>query len=61
MGSSYVHVKSPSPRLRRIALGTGAVTLIGAMAVGLVLLLVASIRNSWDLIVFYAQRTDRPG
>jgi hypothetical protein len=36
------------------------VTLIGAMAVGLVLLLVASIRNSWDLIVFYAQRTDRP-
>jgi hypothetical protein len=30
------------------------------LAVGLVLLLVASIRNSWDLIVFYAQRTDRP-
>ena len=43
-----------------ILLGTGAATLIGAMAVGLVLLLVASIRNSWDLIVFYAQRTDRP-
>jgi hypothetical protein len=31
------------------------------LAVGLVLLLVASIRNSWDLIVFYAQRTDGPG
>jgi hypothetical protein len=30
------------------------------LAVGLVLLLVASIRNSWDLIVFYAQHTDRP-
>ena len=30
------------------------------LAVGLVLLLVASIRNSWDLIVFYAQRTDGP-
>jgi hypothetical protein len=28
-----------------------------AFAVGLVLLLIASIRNSWDLIVFYAQRT----
>ena len=32
-----------------------------ALAVGLVLLLVASIRNAWDLIVFYAQRTDGPG
>lgn len=31
-----------------------------ALAIGLVLLLVSSIRNSWDLIVFYAQRTDRP-
>jgi hypothetical protein len=31
------------------------------LAVGLVLLLVASIRNAWDLIVFYAQRTDGPG
>jgi hypothetical protein len=30
------------------------------LAVGLVLLVVASIRNSWDLIVFYAQRTDGP-
>ena len=30
------------------------------LAVGLVLLVVASIRNAWDLIVFYAQRTDRP-
>ena len=30
------------------------------LAVALVLLLVASIRNSWDLIIFYAQRTDRP-
>jgi hypothetical protein len=29
-------------------------------AVGLGLLLIASIRNSWDLIVFYAQRSDRP-
>jgi hypothetical protein len=31
------------------------------LAVGLVLLLVAGIRNSWDLIVFYAQRTNNPG
>jgi hypothetical protein len=30
------------------------------LAVGLVLLVVASVRNSWDLIVFYAQRTDGP-
>jgi hypothetical protein len=31
-----------------------------ALAVGLVLLLAAGIRNSWDLIVFYAQRTRGP-
>ena len=37
-----------------------AQTGLETLAVGLVLLLVASIRNSWDLIVFYAQRTDRP-
>jgi len=30
------------------------------LAVGLVLLLVASIRNSWDLIIFYAQRSGGP-
>ena len=30
------------------------------LAVGLVLLLIASIRNSWDMIVFFAQRTGGP-
>ncbi|HEX6442112.1 MAG TPA: hypothetical protein VF007_08000 [Stellaceae bacterium] len=33
---------------------------VATLAVGPVLLLIASIRNSWDLIVFYAQRTDGP-
>lgn len=33
---------------------------IEPFAVGVVLLLIASIRNSWDLIVFYAQRTGGP-
>jgi len=30
------------------------------LALGLVLLLIASIRNSWDMIVFFAQRTGGP-
>ena len=33
---------------------------VTTLAVGPVLLLIAGIRNSWDLIVFYAQRTDGP-
>jgi len=44
-----------------LLMGLRAQSGLEALAVGLVLLLVASIRNSWDLIVFYAQRTDGPG
>ncbi len=43
-----------------LLMGFRAQSGLETLAVGLVLLLVASIRNSWDLIVFYAQRTDRP-
>jgi len=43
-----------------LLMGLRAQSGLGTLAVGLVLLLAASIRNSWDLIVFYAQRTDRP-
>jgi hypothetical protein len=44
-----------------LLMGLRAQSGLETLAIGLVLLLVASIRNSWDLIVFYAQRTDRPG
>jgi hypothetical protein len=44
-----------------LLMGLHAQSGLETLAVGLVLLLVASIRNSWDLIVFYAQRSDGPG
>jgi hypothetical protein len=44
-----------------LLMGLRAQSGLETLAVGLVLLVVASIRNSWDLIVFYAQRTDGPG
>jgi hypothetical protein len=44
-----------------LLMGLRAQSGLETLAVGLVLLLVASIRNSWDLIVFYAQRSDGPG
>jgi hypothetical protein len=44
-----------------LLMGLRAQSGLEMLAVGLVLLVVASIRNSWDLIVFYAQRTDGPG
>ena len=44
-----------------LLIGLRAQNGLETLAVGLVLLVVASIRNSWDLIVFYAQRTDGPG
>jgi hypothetical protein len=44
-----------------VLVGLGAPRGIETFAVGLVLLLIVSIRNSWDLIVFYAQRTGGPG
>ncbi|MBV8494166.1 MAG: hypothetical protein JO162_11905 [Alphaproteobacteria bacterium] len=43
-----------------VLIGTGRALSIEALAVGLVLLLIASIRNSWDMIVFFAQRSGGP-
>ena len=44
-----------------LLMGLHARSGLETLAVGLVLLVVASIRNSWDLIVFYAQRSDGRG
>ena len=43
-----------------LLMGLRAQSGLETLAVGLVLLVVASIRNSWDLIVFYAQRSGGP-
>ena len=44
-----------------LLMGLRAQSGLETLAVGLVLLVVASIRNSWDLNVFYAQRSGGPG
>ena len=43
-----------------LLMGLRAESGLETLAVGLMLLLIASIRNSWDLIVFYAQRSNGP-